>query len=434
MSGRFIHPQTTEKMRKNFTLIAGLCLLLTVFIKKGNAQTTFQYNFNAAPTLISGTANQVNAKYRFANVSNGVDAIVTIVSATNGATVDIFDDNSITKPEGFSPKIGVPRNKTGLVEFQVCFVAAGTMNNNVQDSLYATAIDIDGNNTVKEIDVIDMGGGISLFQVGTPEITVTQSGTTFTGKNVAGNEYDGIDTTARQVMFTVKNNNVGCFTYKCGAQNTGNSTISRQKSIYFKSFVYPPANPLPVKYISFDAVAAGKTVNLAWITSEEMNNGHFEVERSFDRSNFKSIAIVLDGIAGADNNKTYRYKDNATEIKEKAVIYYRLKQVDLDGKISYSVILAVRFANESGHLLQVSPNPFVKELTVRFNANTDGASEIRIINMFGQTVHSKKTTVTKGLNNIQVSDMDKLAPGIYAAQLVMDGVVVESQKIVKSKN
>ncbi|MEO8771467.1 MAG: T9SS type A sorting domain-containing protein [Ferruginibacter sp.] len=419
-------------MKTNFTIYALLCLALSFGTVSVKSQSTFQYNFNSVPTLLSGTDKAVNAVYRFANVSTGIDAIVTIVSATNGATVDIFDDNTITKPEGFSPKIQVPAHKTGLVEFQVCFVAAGTMISNVQDSLNATAIDIDGNAQVKEIDAIDMGGGVASYQPGTPEITVVQTGTTFTGTNVAGNEYDGIDTSAKKVMYTVINTHVGCFTYKCGASNTSGSSVSRQKSIYFKNFVYPPAATLPVKYLSFDAVAASKSVNLKWVTAWEMNNSHFEVERSFDRTNFKTIAIVLDGLIAADNSRSYQCKDNAAEIQVKSIIYYRLKQIDLDGNVSYSIILAVRFETKTDAIMQLSPNPFANDITVRFSSTVDGSSEIRIMNVFGQTVLTKSTSIEKGYNNIRVSDMTRLAKGVYVAQLLIDGVVIESQKIIKN--
>lgn len=418
-------------MKLNFTTFTALSLLLSFTTVSVKSQSTSQYNFNQTPVLLSGTAKQVNAVYRFPSVSAGVDAIVTIVSATNGATVDIFDDNSITKPEGFSPKIAVPRNKTGLVEFQVCFVSAGTMTNNIQDSLYATAIDIDGNATVKEIDVIDLGGGYSSYQVGTPEITVTQNGTAFTGKNVAGNEYDGIDTSAKKVMFTVKNNNVGCFTYKCGAANTGNSAVSRQKSIYFKNFTYPPAAPLPVKYLSFDAALANKGINLKWVTSQEINHDHFEIERSFNRNDFKAIAIVLDGMTDGNNNKTYQYKDNAKELEGKQVVYYRLKQIDIDGKFTYSTVVAVRLANEVGVTMSVSPNPFTKEVKVNFETSENAVSEIRIINMFGQVILSYKSAVSKGYNSIQVGGLDKLVPGIYVAQMLVDGKIIEAQKLIK---
>ena len=130
-------------MKTNFTLYL-LLLVLTLNTLSTKSQTVFEYNFNATPALISGTANEINAIYRFAEVSAGGDAIVTIVPAIKGASVDIVDDNTITRPERFSLKIKVPAHKAGLMEFQVCFINAGTMTSMLQDSLFASAIDVDG--------------------------------------------------------------------------------------------------------------------------------------------------------------------------------------------------------------------------------------------------------------------------------------------------
>ena len=428
----FRNPQTTKKMRQNFTFnsaIFGLALFCTSTV--ANAQSSFQYNFNAAPTLMSGQANQVNAKYRFANVSTGVDAIVTVVSATNGASIDILDDNNITKPEGFSPKIKVPANKTGVVEFDISFVQAGTTTSMIQDSLYATAIDIDGNNSLKEIDVIDLGGGFSTYEFGTPEITVTQTGTAYTGKNVTGNEYDGIDSAARKVMFTVKNSNISRFTYKCGAENNG-SVASRQKSIYFKNFTYPVTGPLAVKYQSFDAVKTEKGVNLNWITTTEVNHSHFEVERSFDMNNYKTIGVVLDGFEGDNGSRSSMFKDLAASLKGQSVVYYRLKQFDLDGKSSYSKVLAVRLEEKNEIVMQVTPNPFAETLVVRFNSIENGLAQIRIINVTGKTMLSKQTVISKGSNSIMVDGLKGLSTGMYVAQMIMNGNVIDNQKVVKN--
>jgi len=66
-------------------------------------------------------------------------------------------------------------------------------------------------------------------------------------------EYDGIDTSAKNVNVYAKNRNVGVFYYSAGASNNTNAAVSRQKEIYFKDFVYPAAATLPVRYASFDA-------------------------------------------------------------------------------------------------------------------------------------------------------------------------------------
>lgn len=421
-------------MKKNstsFTVV--LCLAFTLMSSTASAQGIFNVKFNTVPTLISGVLNALTAKYRFFNVRTNMDAIITIQSATNGAKVDIFDDNDVSKPEAFSPKIKIPANKTGYVEFKITFVYPLTETPYPLDSLYATAIDIDGNDDVHETDAIDMGAGaLASYMSGSPEISLVKTGTMYTGTNTAGIEYDGVDSMAKQVMFTVKNKTVASFTYRAGAINNGNGEISRQKSIYFKNFVYPNGATLPVRYSSFDANVVNNAVNLKWVTTMELNNGHFEVERSFN-SDFSTIGLVLDAESVVNNNRTYRFKDNSEALKGKKIVYYRLKQVDIDGKATYSTTLAVRLqAANSDVEMQASPNPFTEKLYIRFTATDNGTADMQISNLAGQTVLSKQSTITKGYNNLQVDGLSRLAPGMYVAKLIMNGAVIGTQKIVKN--
>ena len=186
------------------------------------------------------------------------------------------------------------------------------------------------------------------------------------------------------------------------------------------------------KYISFSVATVGNKVDLCWTIAAATNDCYFEVERSSDRQNFKTVAIVLDGFADAQNNKRYQFRENPSEMKEKQIIYYRLKQINVDGKTSYSVILATRNETGTGNKMLVSPNPFSGDFTIGFNANANAVSEIRLVNTIGQTVYSKQVTVLKGYNNIQVAGLDKFVPGIYMAELVVDGKIVETKRMVKN--
>lgn len=419
-------------MKTIFTPIVLFCTLFSLISNNSQSQAVFQYNFNGTPVLMSGTDKQVNAKYRFPLVSPGTDAIVTIQGATGGATVDILDDNDISKPEGFSPKVLVPAGSTGLVEFRIKFVFTGTESTKSQDTLYATAIDIDGYADLKEIDAIEMGGGSVSYQSGALEIQVTQNGNTFTGKNIGGNEYTSIDTAAKQVMFTVRKNNVGQFTYKCGAENNSSGAVSRQKSVYFKNFTYPVVGLLPVKYASFDATVADKAVVLKWVTEQELNHDRFEVERSFDASNFKTIGLVMDAENASGTSKTYRFKDNSVELQGRTIVYYRLKEIDNNGQVSYSFVLAVKIQAKGGVNLQVSPNPFTERMYVRFTSNENGTARIRLINISGQSVLTTQSGISKGYNTLQVNGLGNLATGVYVAEVAVNGVVIDKQKIVKN--
>lgn len=188
---------------------------------------------------------------------------------------------------------------------------------------------------------------------------------------------------------------------------------------------------IPTKYITLNAATTGKVVNLSWTTAGSNTAGYFEVERSTDRQNFKTVAIVLDGFEDAQHNKRYQFRENTSEMKEKQIIYYRLKQVNLKGQVSYSVILASRNEAEAGTKMQVTPNPFSADFTIGFKVNGNANSEIRIVNIYGQTVYSKQLTVFKGFNNIQIVGLSKFVPGIYMAELVIDGNIIETKKLIK---
>lgn len=424
-------------MKTNFTYLK--CVVLSLIVLSLSLQSKadnhgIQLNFNSTPAQLPNTGAylSIGSKYKFGNVASGTDAIVTIVSATGGATVAVLDDNTTTKPEAFSPQINVPKFSTGMVQFKIEFVNGGG-NPVAIDTLRATAMDIDGNTTLHELDALDMGPTSLLsYLTGTLDINVLLTGTQYLATNIAGIEYSGVDTSAKSAMFTLTKANISSFTYSAGAINLDNQAVTRQKGIYFKSFNYvAAANTLPVKYSAFGATAVDKAVVLKWTTEQEINNSHFEVERSFDGTNFKAIAIVLDGFANG-NQTNYQYKDNSTDLQSKTVVYYRLKQVDNNGTFSYTNTLVVKLKATEGLVMQTSPNPFTQNLNVRFTAAYNGSAQIDVLGTNGQTVLSKQVEVSKGYVTIQLDGLSKLAPGMYIARLTMNGVIAGTQKIVKN--
>ncbi len=420
-------------MKTNFTPFRYFVLVIALQFLTSDikADNLYNFNFNSTPVLVSGTNLAVGAKYQFLNVATGTQAIVTIMSATGGATVIMIDDNSLTMPEAFSPQVRIPANSTGMVEFKIeFFTGSGNSNNpRIIDTLRATAMDIDGNNNLHEMDALNMGGGVVSYLSNTLEINVAQASTEFLATNIAGNEYGGVDTSAKEVMFTVTNTAISSFTYKAGGNNQASSAVTRQKGIYFKGFNYLI---MPVKYLSFDAVVNGESVLLKWITAQELNHSHFEVERSFDMNSYNTAGLVLDGFTTNGSGKSYQFKDNSAQLKGRSMVYYRLKQVDIDGKVTYSKVLAVRLQAKSDVTMQVSPNPFVEDITIRFASTENATAQIRITNLAGQTMLSKQSTITKGYNNIKIESLSGLAAGMYMVQLTMNGTVINNQKLIKN--
>jgi hypothetical protein len=418
---------------KYFNLIgyASLTLLLSIVSQKSFADPiSSTFNFSVLPVHLTGNYLQVNSTYRFSDVASGTSAVVTIVSATNGATLEMLDDNNLTKPEAFSPRINVPANSDGMIEFKIEFYVGNSNILNPLASLAATAMDIDGTtNFLYERDVINMGtGSILSYQSNALEINVVQNGTEYMGTNVAGIEYPGVDTTAKQVMFTLTKTNISSFTYKVGVNNLSTGTVSRQKGLYFKGFNY---SILAVRYTNFAAAIYEKGVQLNWTTEYERDNDYFEVERSFDGSSFNTIGLVLDAENAVNNYKNYRFKDNAAVLAQKEVIYYRLKQVDKDGKMSYSAIVAIRLKAKEGIKIQTSPNPFTQKFVVGFTATNNTPVIIKFVNTAGQVILTHNAQANKGYNNFTITSVSQLPTGIYIAQVILNNQLMGSQKIIK---
>ncbi len=222
--------------------------------------------------------------------------------------------------------------------------------------------------------------------------------------------------------------NNSSLTYKTGLKNSSAEGVACQKGFYFKGFNY---DKLPVRYTNFNASIYDKGVQLHWVTEFERNNDYFEVQRSFDGTNFSSIGMVLDAETAVDKYKNYRFKDNASILNQKEVIYYRLKQVDKDGSFMYSTVVAFRLKAKDGVKIQTSPSPFTQKVIVGFTASANVQAIVKFINTNGQVVFSVQNQVTKGYNNLTINNLSNLSSGIYIAQLIVNNQVIGSQKIIK---
>ena len=97
----------------------------------------------------------------------------------------------------------------------------------------------------------------------------------------------------------------------------------------------------PITFVAFNANVNTTTNNilLNFVSSEESNSSPIEIERSFNGKDFKSIGLVLDGFSKGTQME-YAFKDNSPLLKNNATVYYRLKQVGVEGIAYYSNILS----------------------------------------------------------------------------------------------
>ncbi|MBK9592325.1 MAG: T9SS type A sorting domain-containing protein [Crocinitomicaceae bacterium] len=136
--------------------------------------------------------------------------------------------------------------------------------------------------------------------------------------------------------------------------------------------------PLPVELVLFDAISDdNKTVNIFWQTKSEINSDFFEVEHSRDGSDWSVIAKE-EGAGNSSLILDYRVVHQTPNI---GANYYRLKEVDLDGVVAYSVI---RFVSISNLNFTLYPNPSYDSFTISNSAG--GFAYLKVYNSMGQLV------------------------------------------------
>ena len=185
-----------------------------------------------------------------------------------------------------------------------------------------------------------------------------------------------------------------------------------------RSFI--KGNPLPVTWLTFTGQLNNAEVLLNWQTATEKNNSYYVIERSADNRQYQSIGEEK---AGSSGSSVHDYGFTDTKPLS-GVSYYRIKQVDADGKFSYSSVIAIRL-NTNGNAVQVYPNPARDMVTIAFKEIQTADTELRLLSMGGQLLQSVQAKGT----NIQQLNVTGLANGIYQLQ-ILSGKLTTTKKIV----
>jgi hypothetical protein len=176
------------------------------------------------------------------------------------------------------------------------------------------------------------------------------------------------------------------------------------------NYLYLP-NPTPIRLEYFKAIATQASAQLNWATATEFNNSHFEIEKSTDGSNFKIIGNVK-GNSNSVNRIIYSFIDpNISDNKN----YYRLKQVDFDGKYSYSNIEVLEIKNHNKEI-QIYNDPFSKTITIDQPDSDELLLEIEVLDVAGKTIlSSNKLNLNKSKYTLNYNN--KISSGNYFCKL-----------------
>jgi hypothetical protein len=189
--------------------------------------------------------------------------------------------------------------------------------------------------------------------------------------------------------------------------------------------------PLPVELTSFTSSASAEGVTLSWTTASEINNHGFEIERSYDGNIFSSVGFV-NGHGTTTETHNYSFIDKPGN-NAKGILYYRLKQVDLNGQSSYSQILTVKFNIPLHYSLEQNyPNPFNPTTAIRYNVPKNGPVSIKLFDITGREVATLVNEV-KSAGSYEIKlDASGLASGVYFYRMTAnDFVSVKKMSILK---
>jgi hypothetical protein len=170
-------------------------------------------------------------------------------------------------------------------------------------------------------------------------------------------------------------------------------------------------------------------VTLNWSTATELNNKGFEIERSVDNSVFHTIGFIS-GHGTTTEAKNYSFVDESIST---GTYYYRLKQIDFDGSVTYSQVISsdVTVATEF-NLKQNYPNPFNPSTRINYSVKETGLVKLSVYNLLGEVV-SVLVNQNQEAGSYDVKfDASNIQSGVYFYKLE-SGNQVETKKMMLIK-
>ncbi|MFM7218586.1 MAG: T9SS type A sorting domain-containing protein [Bacteroidota bacterium] len=178
--------------------------------------------------------------------------------------------------------------------------------------------------------------------------------------------------------------------------------------------------PLPVELLAFNGEVTEQGNLLRWETASEVMNDHFELERGNDGIHFERIA-TLNGAGSTSQRSAYRHLDASPA---PGTNYYRLKQVDVDGRFEYSPIVALR-PLKGKNTFRIFPNPTTGTLFLEPETAEAEDYSIRIFDAYGSCVH---TSFESG-NSRRAIQLTGCSEGLYLME-IRSGDFVELKRFV----
>lgn len=167
---------------------------------------------------------------------------------------------------------------------------------------------------------------------------------------------------------------------------------------------FSPFSSLPVKFIGFNVALQNNNVLVQWATAEEMNSSYYEIQRSENGTSWITIANIA---AAGTTSLTHSYSFTDINVTAK-LVYYRIRQVDIDGKFSLTPVRMIKSASGNAEIKITAASS--GSVYVHFSEQVRTNVMIRFTSLNGQTV--SETTVNEPVGQVLVP-AKKSIKGIY---------------------
>ncbi|MEY3451597.1 MAG: hypothetical protein RL711_1423, partial [Bacteroidota bacterium] len=215
----------------------------------------------------------------------------------------------------------------------------------------------------------------------------------------------------------------GGLTFELGSiivRGIGTGKIPSGSSKYITVGSASASTPLPVDFSIFNAEFVHDHVKINWQTTTETNNNYFIIQKSTNGRTWENVDRV-EGAKNSSQNITYHFDDKTPY---SGTSYYRLKQVDLDGKYTYSETKTVDVDAIDHDEIHVNPNPTTGAFTIK-------GDQINIEDISIFDVNGKNVTALVKIQNAQTEihvDLESLNDGVYILK-IKDTFFVKIDKI-----
>lgn len=190
------------------------------------------------------------------------------------------------------------------------------------------------------------------------------------------------------------------------------------------------AQQISMSLLTLDAEVQGRSIELKWLTANEINNELFTVERSTDGLNYESIG-TKPGAGNSQEVLSYRFRDENPSTGNN---YYRIKQTDNNGNDEYSMITPASFKPSAENNIQISsarPNPFSKDFNVEYMVPKSGSAKVKLTSVHGEVLLEQQVNCEKDKpQQFIYKDEKGIRAGVYFLSIAQEDEL-KTVKLIK---